>query len=220
MPEEADASTPAPPTPPSDAMLPWWKRGMPAIVITGIISGTVAISQVGVQLLKQQHEEAMEDQKLRHLIQMDYLDRLKNDSERLRTLRLVTETSDDKKFGAWATKETDIVMHDTDRLQKAIDAAKATGKPEEIQAALARLVDTQSAELASQRQRIAELEARCAPAQPVQPQPGNALGLIGVPLGAPDDCASLDLQCQTNLSSPACSLRALRGCPSSALITR
>jgi hypothetical protein len=160
-------------------LLPWWKRPGWVAGITSILAATVPVTtavwglilkgreqtaaeiekekQLALQESQQRHAAEMEELKLRHSIQTDFLDRLKSDTERLRTLRMVAATSDDPKFAKWASDERGVIEADAKALQKKIE--EQTARAEEALKALANAKDSnkaQGAELARLRANAAQ----------------------------------------------------------------
>jgi hypothetical protein len=130
---------------PTSGELPWWKKTGPVAVVTSILAatvpGTTAVwglvqkdREMAAKKADQAHEEAMEELKLKHTIQMDFLDRLKNDDERLRTLRMVAATNEDPKMIQWANDEKTLIDKPMRELQAEIDVQ--TAKAERARAEL------------------------------------------------------------------------------------
>jgi len=158
--------------------LPWWKRGLSVGAITAVLGAmvpaTTAVSgyfqkhrEVALQQekddndqklkeLELRHNIDMEEVKLKHSMQTDFLDRTKNDSERLRTLRFVAITSDDPKMAKWAGEERDLIQTDLEAAQK--KAAEQATIAADAQAKLAAAVQEGKAKAAT----IAQLKANAA----------------------------------------------------------
>jgi hypothetical protein len=115
--------------------LAWWKRTGPVAALTSILAATVPATtavwgliqkdrEMAAKRADQDHEAAMAELKLKHSIQMDFLDRLKDDNERLRTLRMVEATNDDKRMTAWAKAEKEVIETPMRALQAQIEEQK------------------------------------------------------------------------------------------------
>jgi hypothetical protein len=122
--------------------VPWWRKPGWVTALTSIVAATIPVTtavcgniqkdrELAMQAATQRHDAAMEELKLKHSIQIDFLDRLKNDSERLRTLRMVEATTDDDNMKRWASQEKGIVETDVAALKQQIE--EKTAKVEEAQ---------------------------------------------------------------------------------------
>lgn len=64
---------------------------------------------MALQVEKQKHDAAMEELKLKHSIQMDYMQHMGDEKEKARLLRMIIATSSDEKVVAWAKEEKTAV---------------------------------------------------------------------------------------------------------------
>jgi hypothetical protein len=91
-----------------------------APVTTAVWGGVQKSKELALEDRKHAAEAEMEKIKLNHSIQIDFLDRLKNDDERLRTLRMVEMTSDDAKMVSWAREEVSHIDQTLEDLNERI----------------------------------------------------------------------------------------------------
>jgi len=96
----------------SKALLPWWRRPLPVAAITAtlaaVIPATIAVSgiiQHNKEIALKIQDGKMEELKTRHSIEMDYLQHMQNDEDRVRLLRMVLATSADPILKNWAREE-------------------------------------------------------------------------------------------------------------------
>jgi len=130
--------------------LSWWKRGLSSTKLAAFITAMVPLttfivsayqksreeqnhateiqiqqenhkSEQALKKLELDHTIKMEEVKLNHGIQTEFLDRTKPDTDRLRTLRFVAATNDDPKMVRWASYEMSVVSAETNALKKQID---------------------------------------------------------------------------------------------------
>jgi len=118
------------------ALLPWWRKPIPVAVVTAILAAiaptTTAVSahyqksrELALQASKQRQDALMEQLKLNHSIQMDYLQHMGDDIERARTLRMIIALNDDTRLIKWAKEEKAAVDVGAAKLKQQIDEQTA-----------------------------------------------------------------------------------------------
>lgn len=149
-PQEPVGPTPTVGSPADAPQLPWWKRGGWVTALTSILSLTVPVTTAVWGLIQrdrelvakkadQEREIAIKLLEEKHHIQMDFLALMKNDDERLRTLRLVEATSDDPTMKEWARNERKVIDKPLQDVQSKLDGqtAKAAAAEDALKAAQA-----------------------------------------------------------------------------------
>ncbi|MET0591250.1 MAG: hypothetical protein ABW133_01025 [Polyangiaceae bacterium] len=111
--------------------LPWWRRGAIVTGLTAILSGAATAAtgisahfqsqrETALKETEQRHTAAMSLQKLNEDVRANYLDRMRDEEERQRTLRFLIATADDDKVKGWAEKEKVLVDREVAALEKRI----------------------------------------------------------------------------------------------------
>ncbi|XXY47536.1 hypothetical protein WME91_46785 [Sorangium sp. So ce269] len=128
----------------AQAQAPWWRKANTVTVLTAIITatvpGTTAVygyfqkeKELALQQQRQTHEITLAAERQEYDIEMartkhiedlraSYLDRLKDQSSRLRTLRFLAATATDPNLASWASKEKDIIDKENDELKSEIES--------------------------------------------------------------------------------------------------
>ena len=152
-----------------EPQMPWWKKTGPVAAIASVIAATVPITtavwaniektkELELQRSKDSQEAKMEELKIRHSIQMDYLQHMDKDEDRERTLRMILAMhDDDPKLKAWATTEQQFVDQSIAEYRQDLDdERKALGAEEKRADDLAAEGPSKSGKLA----RLQDVECR------------------------------------------------------------
>jgi hypothetical protein len=151
----------------AESALPWWKRTGPITAIASILAVTVPATttlwglvqkdrELAVKKVDQDHDIAMREMEVKHHIQMEFLDRLRND-DRLRTLRLVEMTDTDEHMREWARSEKGVVEKSVKELEQKI--AEQTTKIAFVEKALQEVQADKKAAVTGKASEIARLRA-------------------------------------------------------------
>ena len=151
--------------------IPWWRRGsVVSALLTGMttivgaaVAAVTAINghyqlqkELELKTAEQKHEAELSSQKLNEEIRSRYLDRMKDESERQRTLRFLIATASDDRVQTWASEEKKVVDEEIAALKGNISDLehKKQALKEEMTVAIAR----KNADLSSFRRRASDLE--------------------------------------------------------------
>jgi hypothetical protein len=160
--------------------VPWWRRVGVVTGLTATLGATIPATTAVHGYFQKERELALQESKQQEDTYVRYLDRLKDSTERARTLRFVAATSVDKRFRAWAEEEKKAVDAEVAELKreiedqkKRLDAAEsalsdARNESEASRAAYRRQAASAAAKLASLQSQLSEA-SRTALTPPVVP---------------------------------------------------
>jgi hypothetical protein len=165
--------------------VPWWRRAGIVAALTALVSSTApAVAAINGHYQVQRELELKEAEQ-KHEMSLRYLDRMKDEAERERTLRFLAATAADPPLRAWANAEQKTVANEVKQLKEKLSdtsrdlniAVAAVTEAAAAKQADVKALQKKADELAAQK---ASLEARLrAPVAPPITAP------IATPITAP-----------------------------------